>query len=350
MTEKLNPMSLRRLTGAVNLTCFYHQGCPDGLGGAFAIYAHLPAAARRGIDDAGGVALKTSGSAALQALRRGGPVFQGIAPGYATPPAAPLVAGRDVVFVDVTPRADILAQVAAAARTVTVLDHHRSAEMTLASLASLTPQSHCAVVYDEDRSGAQIAWDWAAGTASARPAIIDYIGDRDLYRFALPDSRAISKAIHTEGVVASFDTLNAAVAAFDAAGLAERGEAYLRYEQGILAQMAATAVRMTLSAMPLGGGAPRAYRVLAVNAPTLQSELGESLMLTASDDIDFAVVWRYAHSPDEIWVSARTNRDDIDLSAITQSIVGALRGGGHPRAAGFTVAGGDVRTFMRAVC
>lgn len=346
----MDPASLQTLEGAACLTCFYHGGCPDGIGGAWALYRQLPEGARAVLRKLGGLYNGVKGEP-LRALQAGAPVFHGLAHGDASPPAE-LVAGRDVVYVDIVPKAETLLWVAALARTTTVLDHHRSAQPALAALAQAYPsdsgKERVRSVYDERRSGAQIAWDWATGGAP-RPAVLDYIGDRDLYKFELPHSREVNKALFVEGVTRGFASLSAHADGGDAkseggvdAALIERGGAYARYEALTLARLVANARLARVRARLPGDEAPREYCVLIVNSPLLQSELGEALMATATAEVHFAVIWSYNHDRHEIWASARTNRPDIDLSKIVPHLVGATNGGGHPAAAGFSVAGDSI--------
>jgi len=60
-------------------------------------------------------------------------------------------------------------------------------------------------------------------------------------------------------------------------------------------------------------------------------------------------MWSYNHDRHEIWASARTNRPDIDLSKIIPHLVGATNGGGHPAAAGFSVAGDSIAAVAAAM-
>ncbi len=394
--------------GQRTLTCFYHGGCPDGIGGAYAVFAALEpqlAAALRARWDAD------------EPEAEDGPHFTPIQPGKDH--ALDGVAGRDVVYVDVVPSKATLAAVAAAARSVTVLDHHPNAKRFVEALsipastdllvqAGQTPalerlaetlsehakQAHpqttgsgITLIYAEDRSGAQLAWDWAH-PGVARPPVIDYIGDRDLWRFALPDSRAINEALFIEGHTRSIQALASFVAGAPdlcLPRLADRGAQYCRVKDQTVARLTKRAhpavVRVHAvcpktqkndtappgeadsesdystdsesSSPPCAPNrcycrSPLEYNVLVVNSPILGSELGEAMMATAPADIHFAVAWSYDFKSDEIWASARTNRPDVDLSSVIPRLVGTMPGGGgHPRAAGFSIKGDSIRPTIR---
>jgi hypothetical protein len=179
--------------------------------------------------------------------------------------------------------------------------------------------------------------------------VADYVGDRDLFEFKLEDSRAVNAALHVDGTTRSFTALSAflALGVLAVRRAAACGESYLRHEAHMLARLAAGAATRPaiVRAREPGAESPREYRVLIVNAPLLQSELGDLMMRSAPDDVDFAVVWYYNHDRNEICASARTNRPAVDLSRIAPNIIGATRGGGHPKAAGFAVAGDSISAF-----
>lgn len=94
-----------------------------------------------------------------------------------------------VLAVDMCPPSDAIAKLAQGA-CVHVLDHHRTNR-------ELVEQVHG--IYDETRSGAGLAWDEVPAIVGVpklpRPWFVDYIEDRDLWRFDLGGSRAINAAL-----------------------------------------------------------------------------------------------------------------------------------------------------------
>jgi len=346
----MNPAQLRNPAEARQLTVFYHGGCSDGITGAWAIYAALPDEVRARLAALGGIFAEGRGVIdPLEQLAQAGAVFHGIS--HAGPTPAPeLVAGRHVVYVDVAPAAEVGEAVAAEARTLAVLDHHRSGKAAVEALADAAARRGlpCTAAYTEELSGAQIAWDWAH-PGVPRPEFVDYVGDRDLWAFRLPGSRAANKALYVEGVTRGFGPLTDLHRSGGRVGadLAARGGAYMRYEEQIVARLAASARLATIASLPPGETEPREYCVRVVNTPVLQSEVGEAVMEKAGPEVHFAVTWAYAPDRDEIWASARTSRPDVDLSKIAPHIVGGRAGGGHPRAAGFTIAGDSIGAAVR---
>jgi hypothetical protein len=111
----------------------YHGKCPDGMTAAWAV--------RKALGEGDYV-----------------PANHGDAP--------PDVAGRDVVIVDFSYRRAIMEAMFAEAKSLLVLDHHKSAEAELADLPFAT--------FDMGRSGAGMAWDWFH-PGQPRPALVNLV-------------------------------------------------------------------------------------------------------------------------------------------------------------------------------
>ena len=146
--------------------CIYHKDCTDGFGAAWAV---------------------------RHALGRDNVEFH--AASYDDPP--PPVADRDVVVVDFSYKRPVFDEIARDARTVLVLDHHKTAADELRGLpvppatysalrdpATVSNPFRVCALFDMERSGAGLAWDYFHPDAQSRPDLINHIEDRDLWRFA----------------------------------------------------------------------------------------------------------------------------------------------------------------------
>jgi len=154
----------------MNPICIYHGNCADGFGAAWAVRFAFGAR----VEFHAGV--------------------------YQDPP--PDVAKRDVIMVDFSYKRDVLAAMSQSARSITILDHHKSAAEDLAGLDEPPPFAQwrdgappegVRAIFDMNRSGAGLAWDYFVG--GPRVPLIDYIEDRDLWRFALHRSREVNAVI-----------------------------------------------------------------------------------------------------------------------------------------------------------
>ncbi len=221
----------------------------------------------------------------------------------------PVVLGRDVLIVDFSYPRDVLLHLHAEARSIVVLDHHKSAAEDLRDLPF--------AVFDMDRSGAGLAWDYCFN--KPRPRLIDYIEDRDLWRFALPDSKAINAWIGcVEMNFASYDFLASTLEA-GTFMVVTMGEAVLAKIQQYVRSMAKEAQRLEL----LGHWVP------VVNAPYVNtSELVGHL--AEQPDVPFAVGWY--RDRDGVYRYSLRSRGDFDVSALARH----FGGGGHKNAAGFS--------------
>lgn len=224
--------------------------------------------------------------------------------------ALPDVAGRDLLIVDFSYKRPVLEAMAAAAKSILVLDHHETARKELAGL------DYC--LFDMDRSGAELAWAWACARANETtfkaPWLVRYVADRDLWRWKLPNSRAVNAALRSYPL--TFDAWDALYRANPKAEyLVPDGEAILRAEAMAVATHVARAREIELDG----------HKILAVNASGLHSEIAGAL----AEGRPFGAVW-FERDGLRQW-SLRSREGGIDVSEIAR----AHGGGGHKQAAGF---------------
>jgi uncharacterized protein len=225
---------------------------------------------------------------------------------HGEPPDLDRLRDADVVVVDFSWRRDVLLDVEKVAASLVVLDHHQTARDDLAGLAFAT--------FDMERSGAGLAWD-TLFPEMARPALVNYVEDRDLWRFALPGCREVHAACNswplTIGVRSGLMETSIDSLIRDGAGI-------LRYHDLLVANAASTATRATI----------RGHNVPVVTCPNLElvSDLGQALAAAES----FAAV-RVPGPDGRHKVSLRSAPDGADVGAIAKS----LGGGGHRHAASY---------------
>lgn len=109
----------------------------------------------------------------------------------------PDVTGRDVYLVDFSYKRAMVEQMLKSAKTVTLIDHHKTAIDELRPLAQqleMTNNDGQGVNFgwfcDLNRSGATLAWDYLF-PGEDRPLLLGHVEDRDLWRFKLPGTREI---------------------------------------------------------------------------------------------------------------------------------------------------------------
>ena len=294
----------------------YHANCADGFTAAWAVHQAMDADFHPGV--------------------------------HGEPP--PDVAGRDVILVDFCyPRSQLVA-LASIARSILVLDHHKTAEADLASgeirlgtigeaglqvarivrldkLPDPTAAWACytanastedgviCALFDMERSGAGIAWDFFH-PGKARPALIDHVEDRDLWRFALHGTREIQAAVFSHEY------------RFEVWDQLMQMPSFELYQQGLVIERkhhkdVAELVAVTKRRMVIGH-----YDVPVASLPyTLASDAGHLMAQGES----FAACY-YDKAGGRVF-SLRSTVDGIDVSEVAK----LYGGGGHARAAGFTV-------------
>jgi uncharacterized protein len=221
--------------------------------------------------------------------------------------APPDVAGRDVVIVDFSYPLPEMQQIAKQAKSVLVLDHHVSAKEALASFAG----DNVHVTFDMNKSGARLAWDhYFPGLGP--PWLVAYVEDRDLWRFALKNSKEVNAWISV--LPFEFDMWSYQ-SRHDAASAATQGGAVVAKMNQYVREVSKNARLVSFhdQVVPL------------VNAP--QTDISE-LLDRLRQGHPFAIGW-WQRGDGKFQYSLRSK--DYDVSRVAK----AYGGGGHRNAAGF---------------
>lgn len=272
--------------------CIYHGNCADGFGAAWTVRQALGA---ENVDFHAGH--------------------------YGKP--APDVEGRDVIIVDFSYPFELLVLLGHQARSILIIDHHKTAAEALEKLQPApatfsewaTSTQRVGTIFDMGRSGAGLTWDYF-NPGQPRPALINHIEDRDLWKFKLEGTKDVMAAVFSHPQdFATWDLLMAD----HINALRLDGHAIERKQQKDVAGLVASNSRY----MVIGG-----VTVPAVNLPhTMASDAGDLL----SQGQPFAAI--YWDTADGRQFSLRSTDAGEDVSAIAKQ----YGGGGHRNAAGFRV-------------
>lgn len=236
----------------------------------------------------------------------------------------------DVIFVDFSWAKEAILALGQAARSVAVLDHHESAAMDLAGLfewGAETPpltysrnRGNISVTMDMDRSGAAIAWDWMHVTRQ-RPRLVEYVQDRDLWRFNLPYSREISQWLRSFPYEMMAWDHAATILEDDGgfAGACVTGGQLLKFQNQQVHIMAEHANWRWIAGYP----------VPVANASAFFSEVAEKLLERYPTAKMTAYHW---DRRDNVRQWGLRSRPGFDVSVVAK----AYGGGGHAQAAGWT--------------
>lgn len=278
----------------------YHKGCPDGWCAAYLASKRYPEAELLAWD-------------------------QGTEPPYER------VTGKDVLSVDLRwINREAVQKAQALAKSFMIIDHHASGEGELDGLPDY--------VFDVKRSGAGLTWDYLFGidsdnspfdadkfakTAPPRPWYVNYVEDRDLWKFGFPNAHEFSAYINSlPFTVDAWDKLNATK--FEQLDeLRNIGAALLRQEASYVDIVIQYAAHGSFFGVP----------VLIANANYfIASELGAKLC-RLDPTIHVSVSYYERPLDNEIYFSLRGD-GSVDVSELAKKFPG---GGGHHNAGGFHV-------------
>jgi hypothetical protein len=240
----------------------------------------------------------------------------------------PDVTGKRVFIADFSYPADTMIEMSHVAKSLVVLDHHKTAEPELAKLRASyqCPGDHpegfgVMAVFDGNKSGGRLTWDYLRprlGFPAAPTWLVDYTEDRDLWLWKLPHSKAINACLRSYPLdFALWDTFSMIEPMSPKCSFVECGEAILRREEQIIDQACGHAVPLALCGL----------KGLQVNSTILFSEIAGRL--SEKDGIDFGACWFVRSDGKKQW--SLRSRSDVDVSAVAKE----FGGGGHKNAAGF---------------
>ena len=279
----------------------YHNGCPDGFAAAYIAKLKYPEAKLM-------------------------PRDHGLEPPYEE------VTGKDVLVVDFSWRTrEQNDKLFSLAKSFRIYDHHKSAQEAIGDAEY--------AIFDMDRSGAGLTWDYLFGKielpiyidgkftgeyiesvdSEPRPWWVDYVENGDLWRFTLPESKAVNAFIMTTAYDLEAWRLMTETKLEDAITKGRAIELEInKYIREVTKQTQVGSLNIL----------DKHYSVGVVNIPYLHtSDVGNAL----AHRYDIGLGWFERHDG-MVQFSARSI-GDIDVSAIAK----AFGGGGHKNAAGWQV-------------
>ncbi len=272
--------------------CIYHANCVDGFAAAWAVRRHY------------------------------GPTSVDIEfhPGvYGENP--PNVQDRTVVIVDFSYKRDVLLQMANAARSMLIIDHHISAYPALQDLPD-----NCEVVYDINNSGVVLTW-YYFHAGECIPQLILHIQDRDLWEFNLEGTRDIIAELQSHPFdFMLWDYFMGSQSSLEE--MRQSGAAINRHRNKMIMETVDLASMCTFAGWA---------EVPIVNVPFgYMSDVGNILAKGRAFAICFYMVGQLTH------FALRSDVDGEDVSKIAER----FGGGGHTHAAGFRVASDKVADLL----
>lgn len=215
---------------------------------------------------------------------------------------------KDGYILDFSFPRDTLIEMHENATSLVVLDHHETAQEALVGL------DYC--VFDMQKSGAVLTWEHFFPSKDV-PLFLHYIQDRDLWKWLLPQSKEVSAAISSYERNFSL-WLKWLLYEEYIEELKLEGQAILRYQN----QQVDAALNREHEMVEIGG-----CHVKCINTTTLISEICGAL----AKGQPFAAT--YFDLPKKRVYSLRSDSEGEHVGKIARQ----YGGGGHARAAGFSI-------------
>lgn len=203
------------------------------------------------------------------------------------------------------------------------LDHHETVRPIL--------EHKSWAVYDEERSGAQLAWDHF-NPGVPYPKVVSWIADRDLWTWRHPESRAFGRALSQF----PWDEARWSHLIFDASD----DELRPMVEEGMILDkfIRQSSASIARRATPLNIFGQEGW---AVEAPGfLASDVGD---VVSSERGSFAAVWNVTEAGTVLDIRLRSASKKCNVARLAEQ----YGGGGHARAAGFRLATDALPSFLR---
>ena len=275
--------------------CIYHGGCDDGFAAALSVLLYWRRLHKGRCTDLG-------------------TLYPGV---YQEGPPLDLVEDADVWIVDFSYKRLKMKQIARAARSVTVYDHHDTAEKDLKSLlAAGIVQGK----FDQSQSGCMLTWhELHSGTPA--PALWSYIEDRDLWRKALPDCDEVIMALRSypQHIQTWIEEL---MHKTGVDRLRNEGKAIFRYYRKLVGEAGIRKHQATI----------KGHLVWVSNAPHYLASDVAGELAEMNEELPFGAC--YWHNSDGTWTFSLRSRGDFHVGRFAEHW---FNGGGHLKAAGFRV-------------
>lgn len=267
-----------------NMLIIYHKNCYDGLGAAYAAY------------------LKFGNNATYYPMSYKDPL--------------PMKLEKNIYLLDFSLPRNQMEQLSKMHNLV-VIDHHKTAKSNLEGL------DYC--IFDMNKSGARMAWEYFHPDKPV-PKLIEYIEDRDIWKWELPSSEEINSNIFSYPLDFSTFSVLCSMLEQDAylESFIKEGEAISRSKLRYIENVAQFA---KVTELPADFGPYSGDKCVVVNAPYTNIS---DLLHYLCEKYKLPTIGFFKRQ-DNIWqYSFRSTNDMADVSMWAKHI----GGGGHRNASG----------------
>lgn len=270
-----------------NIVVLYHGNCPDGFGAAWAAWKKLGVSAD----------------------------YLGVHYGDKYPDG---LKDKEIYFLDFAYGGPVMEDLRKENKKITVIDHHPKSENLSGTVSD--------ILFDTGRSGAVLSWNYFHPGAAV-PFMLSCVEDRDLWRWAIADSKAVLAYLDIsrrdfkiwDDIIERTDKDPGVRQEF-----IDKGRLLLRQWLSLCEDM------IDRDSLPVEF---EGYKTYAVNAPSVfADDLGNELTQILPP---MAIVWHQDRSGG-LNVSLRSD-GSVDVSGLA----GRYGGGGHKRSSAFRLKSGE---------
>ncbi len=270
---------------------FYHGGCPDGFGSAFAIWK----------------------------LLGDKPIYKPYFYHYKFSDFQDII-NKNVVVCDFSFPKEIILEIIKKAKSFLLIDHH------VTTINNLTDISNKYFIFNSEHSGAYLTWKHFHPNIEV-PRLLLYIEDRDIWKNKLPFTKEFFCSF--KNVPQDFNEYAKLLDYKEIDKLIEKGKIILEYDNIQMNYIMKNSIcKMTV--LPDN----ELYNIAYVSSNIHKSDIGNKL-LEKYPYADFSVVYGYNDRLNNTTFSLRSDNKRIDVSKIAK----LFNGGGHRNASGFLIIG-----------
>ena len=231
-----------------------------------------------------------------------------------------------IFVVDFSYSREILEDVASKVKAITVIDHHETAKEQLKGLPY--------AIFDMEHSGAMLCW-YYFHLHKSTPFIVQLVEDRDLWRFKYEDSKAFEAGLQATGKAKD---LNFWVSLMNQEKMYEviaNGKMLLKSQDGYIKSFVNSGKYKVSSLVNC--------KVAVFNTTTLISELGNAIYEQTDNLVDFTMSYFISKEGNVIFSLRAPKHNEVNVGEIAKS----FGGGGHAKAAGFSMSLAEGLTFLQ---
>jgi len=216
-------------------------------------------------------------------------------------------------------------------KRVVVIDHHKTAKEIIEKGIPEEVKDRFEVHLDMDHSAAVLTWKVLNGFV---PEIMEYIEDRDIWKWEIPDSLYVLTAVDAKvfNVLKPNEIVEKLLELaqnFPKEEFAKEGQSMIEFKESVVQRLVNNNAHYIVL--------PSGHKLLAVNSSVFQSDIGNRLAQISPEGV--ACVYSISPKEDDVYVNCSVR----SINGRAREVAQANGGGGHDNAAGCRVPLREVR-------